>query len=228
MLLWLSALASHAAGLVGTAFTGTSLDLAFFKAGSITALLIATTLLLSCLHKPLTALAMLVLPITALFTALGNLGEHQMLTALTPGIRMHIVSSLLAYSVLWLTGLQAVMLHFQNRELRGHAGVLLKILPPLDAMESFLFHLLTLGFTLLTLSLSSGWFYHHDLFAQHLAHKAFLSGAAWLLFATLLAGHLFAGWRGERAVKLTLAGLGLLVVGYFGSKFVLEYILHRV
>ena len=227
-LLWLVALASHAGALVGPTFTGAGLNLAFFQAGSVTALLIATTLLCSCLCRPLAALAVPMLPVTAVFAVLGNLGEHQVITAVTPGIRVHVLSSLLAYSVLWLTSLQAVMLHFQNRELRGHTGPLLRVLPPLDAMEAFLFHLLALGLALLTLSLVSGWIYHYDLFAQHLAHKTFLGAAAWLLFAVLLTGHLFAGWRGELATKLTLAGLGLLITAYFGSKFVLEYVLQRV
>ncbi len=227
-LLWFAALISHAAGLVGLVFTGAGLNLALFKAASVTAALLAAILLFNCLRKPLSALALPMLPIISVLVALGNLGEHQVITVATPGIRVHILSSLLAYSVLGLGGLQAVMLHFQNRELRGRAGPLLRLLPPLDAMESFLFHLLALGLALLTLSLATGWLYHHDLFAQHLAHKTFLSGAAWLLFATLLTGHLFAGWRGERAVQLTLAGLGLLIIGYFGSKFVLEYVLQRV
>ncbi len=229
--LWLAALFAHAAGLKAAIFTGAGLDLAFLKAGSATALLLAAVLLFNCLRKPLTAIALFALPIAAVLALAGSFSGHQVIVAdaATLGIQLHILSSLLAYSVLGLAGVQAIVLHYQNRELRGEgAGALLQMLPSLDAMESFLLHLLLLGLALLTLSLASGWIYHQDLLAQHLLHKTVLTSAAWLLFATLLAGHWFAGWRGERAVKLTLAGLALLIVGYFGSKFVLEYILHRV
>lgn len=233
-LLWLFALAGHAAGAGASMFTpqgvNQGVNLAFFKAGSVTALLIAAILLFNCLRKPLAAAAVFVLPVTALFVLLGNFDDHRVIVAATGGVHVtHILSSLLAYSVLGLTGVQAITLHFQNRGLKEtNAGALLGALPPLDAMESFLFHLLTLGFALLTLSLVTGWIHHHDLLAQSLMHKTVLSAAAWLIFAALLLGRLFAGWRGAVAVRLTLIGAGLLVVGYLGSKFVLEYVLHRV
>ena len=61
-----------------------------------------------------------------------------------------------------------------------------------------------------------------------------LSGAAtgpgvlsWLIFAALLGGRWFYGWRGRTAVRWTLAGFLTLVLAYIGSKFVLEVILGR-
>ena len=231
LLVWTAALAVHAVGLNGLVFTRDGLDLAFFKAGSVTALLIAAMLLLSCLHKPLGVIALFVLPVTALFTVLGGFDTHRVISAdANTGIRAHVLSSLLAYSVLGLAGAQAIVLHVQNRKLRdpGPEPSLQTLLPPLDVMESFLFHLLTLGFVLLTLGLATGWIYHQDLLAQHLVHKTVLSVAAWLMFAALFIGRRFLGWRGETAVKITLIGLGLLIVAYFGSKLVLEYILQYV
>jgi ABC-type uncharacterized transport system permease subunit len=66
-----------------------------------------------------------------------------------------------------------------------------------------------------------------DLFAQHLAHKTLLSIIAWLVFGLLLWGRWRYGWRGRKAVWLSLAGIILLLLGYFGSKLVLEVILDR-
>ena len=63
--------------------------------------------------------------------------------------------------------------------------------------------------------------------AQHLAHKTVLSALAWLIFGVLLFGRLRFGWRGRRAVRLVLSGIVLLVLAYFGSKFVLELVLSR-
>jgi len=47
------------------------------------------------------------------------------------------------------------------------------------------------------------------------------------VFGTLLYGRWRHGWRGRRAVNLTLIGMAVLVLAFFGSKFVLELILHR-
>jgi len=49
-----------------------------------------------------------------------------------------------------------------------------------------------------------------------------------VVFAVLLWGRWQRGWRGRIAVRYTLAGFLLLMLGYFGSKVVLELILHRV
>ena len=54
-----------------------------------------------------------------------------------------------------------------------------------------------------------------------------LSSAAWITYAALLAGHQLFGWRGGTAVRWTLIAFALLLLGYFGSKFVLEIILQR-
>ena len=50
---------------------------------------------------------------------------------------------------------------------------------------------------------------------------------AWLAFGILLWGRWRYGWRGSVAVRLTLAGIVLLLLSYFGSKFVLETLLGR-
>jgi ABC-type uncharacterized transport system permease subunit len=58
-------------------------------------------------------------------------------------------------------------------------------------------------------------------------HKTVLTLGAWLLLAVLLWGHYQLGWRSKTAVRLTLTGFALLVLGYFGSKLVLELVLQR-
>ena len=83
-----------------------------------------------------------------------------------------------------------------------------------------------LGFAALTLV--SGVLFVENLFAQHLAHKTILSIASWIVFGTLLFGRWRWGWRGDRAVRLTLIGMVVLLLAFFGSKYVLELVLNRV
>ena len=47
------------------------------------------------------------------------------------------------------------------------------------------------------------------------------------MFAGLLAGRRWRGWRGRTAVKFTLAGFGLLLIGFIGSQAVIEFLLQR-
>jgi ABC-type uncharacterized transport system permease subunit len=83
------------------------------------------------------------------------------------------------------------------------------------------------GLFFLTISLLSGFIFIEDLFAQHLVHKTVLSILAWIIFSCLMLGRLWFGWRGQTAIKWTLFGFVSLLLAYFGSKLVLEIILHR-
>ena len=123
----------------------------------------------------------------------------------------------------------AILLALQERALRRHRidSGLIRALPPLTMTESLLFRLIGVGFVFLTLTLVSGVLFVDDLFAQHLAHKTILSIASWLVFGVLLFGRWRWGWRGGRAVRLTLIGMSVLLLAFFGSKFVLEMVLHR-
>jgi len=89
--------------------------------------------------------------------------------------------------------------------------------------------MLGLGFLLLTLTLMTGIFFSEEIFGRALpfTHHVLLSLIAWVLFGILLFGRWRYGWRGRTAVIWTVAGYTLLLLGYFGSKFVLEVLLKR-
>jgi len=103
----------------------------------------------------------------------------------------------------------------------------MQMLPPLQVMETLMFQMVALGLLLLSLSLISGFLFLEDIFDQHLVHKTILSIAAWFVYATLLWGRWRYGWRGRKAIRWNLAGFFVLLLAYFGKKFVLELILHR-
>jgi len=141
---------------------------------------------------------------------------------------LHISSSILAYAMLTLAAIQAAVLSLQDHQLKQrHTRGIIQILPPLQLMESMLFELLWIGLGLLTISIVSGAIFIDEIFAQSLVHKTVLTIAAWLLFSTLLWGHYQLGWRSKTAVRFTLAGFVMLMLAFFGSKLVLELILHR-
>ena len=48
---------------------------------------------------------------------------------------------------------------------------------------------------------------------------------AWLVFGVLLMGRWLWGWRGLTAVRWTIGGLILLMIGYFGTQVILQILL---
>jgi len=139
---------------------------------------------------------------------------------------VHITLALLAYSFLCFAGLQAILLSLQNRALKTRPfSSLLNVLPSIEAMESILIRLLWVGTALLTVGIATGLVFTKSIVEQHLVHKTFFSTVAWVVFAAFLWGHQHYGWRSQTAVRWTLGGLTFLVLGYFGSKFVLEILL---
>jgi len=140
----------------------------------------------------------------------------------------HIFTSVIAFGVLSVAGVYALFIALLDHLLRRHSfNRLVQTLPALDTLEALLFHLIRIGFAVLTVALATGLVYVDDLFGQHLAHKTILSIFAWLIFALLLWGRWKRGWRGRVAVRMTLAGIALLLLSYFGSKLVLEILLER-
>ena len=198
---------------------------------SLCALTIVLLLLCSlAFRKSLFDAAFVALPLAAVSVALEWLFEApaNVLTGGSAGMNIHIVSSVAAFGVLSVAGVYALFTALIDHFLRRHHLTrMVQTLPPLVVLEGLLFQLNSVGFILLTVSLGSGLLFVNDLFAQHLAHKTLLSILGWLVFGVLLWGRLKLGWRGRIAVRMTLAGMILLLLSYFGSKLVLEILLQR-
>jgi ABC-type uncharacterized transport system permease subunit len=205
-------------------------NISFFSMASLISLIIAVLLLLATLTKPVENLGILLFPLTALMLALElTLPEKQrVLDTHSWQMNAHIMASIIAFSLLNIAALQAILLAVQNQQLKSHPPKrYIQSMPPLQIMESLLFQMIAAGLFFLSIALVSGFIFLEDIFAQHLAHKTFLSIIAWLIFSSLLLGRRYYGWRGWTAIKWTLLGFLFLLLAYFGSKLVLEIILHR-
>ena len=175
------------------------------------------------------AIGAILLALAALGASVTGIG-HTFAEATAPGweLTAHILLSMAAAALLLAAAVTALVLVFLDRRLRTRrVAHLSTVLPPLDALEKVMFRLIGTGFVILTLALLTGFVFVTDLHAQHLEHKTILSCIAWVLFGVLLIGRVRYGWRGRPAVLWTLSGFGFLILSYFGSKFVLEYVLGR-
>ena len=204
-------------------------DLHFFAALSLVGLGMAAMTTFAGIGGRMRALGGVVFPLTAaLLVSYGLYGHAKQPEPLDWRLLLHAWLALLAYATLALAALLAIFLWVQERALRRREFHLwLRALPPLTALETLLFRTIAVGFVLLTATLLTGVLFVDNLLAQHLVHKTVLSLLSWLAFGVLLLGRWRYGWRGAIAVRWTLTAMALLVLAFFGSKFVLELVLHR-
>lgn len=222
------AVCAHGYSAINTIYSADQIDLGFFRVSSLIFFFITAICLLSTLRRPTGTLLIALLPLAALSIITSSMAgpPHNVATDISAGLFTHILSSILAYSLLTIAALQAAGLALQERELKHrHTAGILQALPPLQTMEQMLFEIIWIGMVLLTISLVSGAVFIDDIFAQHLVHKTVLSILAWCVFAVLLWGRHYLGWRSQTAVRWTIIGFIALMLAYFGSKLVLELIL---
>lgn len=223
-----AAVVLHAGALYPLLISKSGLNIGIFNAASLIGLLTASLLLLASLKRPLENLGLVILPFAALTIALmfAYPSRHLLSAQSSWQLDLHVLLSLIAYSLLGIAAVQSILLAIQDHQLKNrHPGGLIRALPPLQVMEDLLFQMIYIGFALLTLALLSGFFFLENIFAQHLVHKTVLSITAWGVFAVLIWGRWKFGWRGRSALKWTLGGFVFLLLAYFGSKFVLEVVL---
>ncbi|AQZ93391.1 inner membrane protein YpjD [Halopseudomonas phragmitis] len=222
------ALLAHAVSLYLQLITDQGLSLGFFNAASLIAWLIIALTLLSSLRAPVTSLLLGLYPLALITGVLAWLFPNHgtTLVAGQSGLLVHVLLSILAYGILTIAAFQAILLAIQEYQLKHkHPTRFIRTFPPLQTMERLLFQFLLCGEILLTLALLSGFMFLDNMLAQGIAHKTLLSCLAWVVFGILLWGRHFRGWRGSYAIRWTLAGFLLLMLAYFGSKLVREFLL---
>jgi len=135
-------------------------------------------ILISALSKPLHNLFTFFMPAGAAFLVLAifapQLAEPKIYTT---GMLVHIFVSLLAYSVMIVATLQAILVNIQSNHLHNHRfnNRISSMLPPLQSMERLMFEWLIIGFVLLTVAIVTGGLYVENMLAQHLIHKTALT-----------------------------------------------------
>ena len=221
----------HAASVFITINNQQGIDLGFFKISSLLFCFISVLTISFTLRRPTDNLLIALFPLASISILAAGVSSpsHSLNSQINEGMMTHIISSILAYSMLTIAVIQAVALSLQEKQLKSrHAMPMMRALPPLQTMEAMLFELIWIGVVLLSLSIASGVLFIDDIFAQHLVHKSVLTIAAWFIFAVLLWGRHQLGWRSQTAVRWTIGGFIALMLGYFGSKLVLEVILQRI
>jgi ABC-type uncharacterized transport system permease subunit len=154
-------------------------------------------------------------------------GEVRALSsALAP---LHFVLGVAAYALFGAAVLHALLLDTAERRLRAGGPRLGASASapglPLLQLERLTFRFVQAGFAALTATLVLG--FVSTVHWRWTDHKAVFSLLAWGVFAALLAGRGFRGWRGRQATRWLYVGAALLLLAYVGSRFVFEVLLDR-
>ncbi len=171
-----------------------------------------------------------------------------LLTLVFPGSSYHLISSpwlplhwalgIASYGLFAAAVVHGWLMTRSERSIRSAAQTDTGM--PLLTLERLTFRLVEAGFVLLSATLLVGWLFAETLYGPpqaetlygpHLGplwnHKTIFSVLAWITFASLLIGRARLGWRGRKALRVLYLGSGLLLLGYAGSRFVLEVILKQ-
>jgi len=144
---------------------------------------------------------------------------------------IHIIIAILSYSLLTVGAIFSIFIllfqnnltkKYQNEEnFSGNFSLL--------SMEDILFKIYWFGFILLSITLFSGILFTNEIFGTSIIwnHKAIFSLMAWITYGAMLLGRMKYGWRGKKAVVISLIAFMFLLLSYFGTKFVLEILLNN-
>jgi ABC-type uncharacterized transport system permease subunit len=225
----LAALTCHGIASYSLLNSGSGLDLSVVPVSTLVAFIIVAVVAIANVRLPVENLYLFLFPISIVVLLAANLTEPggEPITTLSSNLIFHILLSLAAYSVLMMTACQSIFLAMQEHRLKHPGETTFTILPPLETMERLHLVMLWVGLSLLSVSILSGFLFLEDIFARQVLHHVVLTSGAWLIYVIFLCGHYLYGWRGMTAVKWSLSGFTLLLLGYLGSKFVLEYLLNK-
>lgn len=144
---------------------------------------------------------------------------HIIQTRLFPLQMGHILLSILGEGLLFIAAAQALFIAIQEHILRkAQNSTLVQMFPPIQSMEKLLFEFIWVGFIVLSLVVVSGMMALKTGMAVSIWYKLILSGITWFVFAMLLLGRNYFGWRGAKTAYWTLAGVVLFIAAYLGSQ----------
>ena len=139
---------------------------------------------------------------------------------------LHWLLGVASYGLFGAALLHAVLLDGAERRLRlrrgGPPGTPTGV--PLLQLERITFRFVGAGFSVLSVAMLLGM---ATTTQWRWDHKTVLSLVAWGIFALLLCGRHWWGWRGQHATRWLYAGVIVLLLAYIGSRFVLEVLIGR-
>lgn len=139
----------------------------------------------------------------------------------------HLLLSLLAYAILTLAALHAVMHLLLDRALkRKQIGPITQAMPSLLEVENHMYSQVGTATLILTLGIMSGltWQWEELGHFSFISHKVILSVFSWIVLIVLLVMRHRTAWQGRRAGWMVIAAYILLLLAYFGVRIIQSWL----
>lgn len=145
-------------------------------------------------------------------------------TLRSPWLPLHWALGIASYGLIAVAVVHAWMMQRAEKSMR--LGTATETSMPLLTLERLTFRFVGAGFVLLSATLLAGALFSE----QHLDHliwnhKTIFTVLSWATMGLLLWGRWRLGWRGRTAARTLYLGAGFLLLGYVGSRFVIEVLL---
>jgi cytochrome c-type biogenesis protein CcsB len=138
---------------------------------------------------------------------------------------IHVIFAFLGNAAFAMACSIGIMYILQERYVKSkHLGGLFQKLPSLQVLDEINYHLITLGFPLLTLAMITGVIWANAAWGSYWRWdpKEVWSLITWMIYALVLHLRLTVGWRGKKAAILSVAGFIIVIFAFFGVTLLLK------
>ncbi len=177
-------------------------------------------------------LSSFIMPIVLIFMLSSPVFPREVkhITALDPVLKshwfeLHVIFAFLGYAAFAMACGIGIMYLVQERFVKNkHLGGLFQRLPSLQKLDETNYHLITLGFPLLTLAMITGAIWASSAWGTYWRWdpKEVWSLITWLIYALVLHLRLTVGWRGKKAAILSIVGFLMVVFTFLGVTLLLK------
>ncbi len=139
---------------------------------------------------------------------------------------IHTTLLLFAYAAFFVVFLASIMYLLQERELKLKTfSAFFHRLPSLTTVNEIATSSTAIGLTLLTVGIATGmvWASSRDGRLWHNDPKEIFAALTWLLYLLLILYRSTSSWRGRKAAWMGVAGFGLVLLTFFGTRLMGGY-----
>ncbi len=180
---------------------------------------------LAYLRYRITSLGVFMLPFVFVLTLIAALHPGQSFEA--AGFRggwllVHISSTILGYTGLFLTSVAAIMYLIQENELKSkNPRAFYYRLPSLDVCDELYYRSLVFGLLFLTVGILTGFVWASRAWRGpwELDPKILASLVTWVIYLVLFSTRLSGSWRGRRGAYVAIFGFAAMMVTFLGISF---------
>ncbi|UCH80087.1 MAG: c-type cytochrome biogenesis protein CcsB [Nitrospiraceae bacterium] len=174
-------------------------------------------------------LSSFIMPIVFLFMFSSSIFPRE-IKVLSPVLQsywfgIHVILAFLGDAAFAMACGIGIMYLLQERFVKSkHLGGLFQKLPSLQVLDEINYHLITLGFPLLTLAMITGVIWANSAWGSYWRWdpKEVWSLITWLIYALVLHLRLTVGWRGKKAAILSIVGFIIVIFAFLGVSLILK------